>query len=281
MVSSRLIPPVEGGGPGPAAGLKSVQFTDGQLWGLALAKEIGKQEPGVGIGPVTGSEVPPIAELGGVSDEVAYGFAVSDQGKIAWTGRAQHRRSIYEFDPATKAVREISTRDAKASGDRSRPSMFVEMAGLAYGPAGQLAVAETDGSLMQLRIVASSGRTRTIKLGALDVREHERLGFLNSGPTVTWSKPGLIAVSDSTVALGRGDTYIVDALAGKLVRIIEHAHAQAWSPDGTGILVVRSKSGRDGRLSVVYGPGLAKEKDLGALPDALTLRSWVTPETPI
>lgn len=265
---------VEPASPGRARQLSTVQFAVGKLWGLALHK--GRDELGVGIGEVEGSELLPIKALHQPSGGRAEDFAIAEDGRIAWTSSTDARGSkkypiyhVFEFDPRTGKIQER----LRSGGEP------VGFGGVAYGPGGQIAVAEIDLVMhprLSVRLVSPSGESRTIKVKLTFQDWFEKKGDFAGRATLTWSKTGLIAVSDSVVAWGDGDTHIIDARTGKLVRTITNAHAQAWSPDGTGILVVRSKTGRDGRLSVAYGPGLAKEKDLGPLPDALTLRSWVS-----
>lgn len=261
--------------------LTSVQFEAGKVWGLALLKK--PDEPGVGIGELVGSELVPLESLRQPFGGQAASFAIAEDGRIAWTSSTRYSskdrrrngllvRHLFEFDPRSGRVSERL---------RLGPEQ-TEFGGIAYGPDGLLAVAEIGliDTHLVIRVLAKDERSTTLNVKITTEDWFAKRLRVSGTATVSWSKTGLIAVSDSVVAWGQGDTHIIDAATGKLVRTIKNAHAQAWSPDGTGILVVRSKTGRDGRLSVAYGPGLAKEKVLGSLPDALTLQTWVAPETP-
>lgn len=256
--------------------LRDVQFANGKLWGLTLSKP--DAEPGVGIGEVVGMWLEPVAALRQGFGGLAAGFDVAADGRIAWTSnssggdRGDPTRHLYEFDPSTGQIKER----LKIGPD---PITFGDVA---YGPGGQLAIAEVGGERRHLavRVLPRSGPATVFKIGVTVEDWFSKRPMMTGPAKVSFSATGLVAISDSEVGQSSGDTHIIDAATGKLVRTIKNAHAQAWSPDGTGILVVRSKTGRDGRLSVAYGPSLAKEKDLGPLPDAVTLRTWVTPETP-
>lgn len=247
--------------------LLGVQFAREALWGWRASS----RRAGVAIGPIVGSQVEPVAGLkGGVGQ--GSGFAVSDDGRIAWTSYRNvpsggQRQELYVYDSKTGRTTTVFS------------SANTILGGLTFGPSGDIAVVEgRNWSRPALLVVAKDGSTRRLEFTKrIPESDGIELAPILGAPTVTWSATGLLAVSSAQVGGSYGHTYVIDAATGKLVRTIKNAHAQAWSPDGTGILVVRSKVGRNVRLSVAYGPGLAREKDLGPLPEAVTLRTWVAP----
>lgn len=263
--------------PGEPAGIENIQWQNGQLWVLGT-----RNGSPTGIGTLASGQlsmVIPSSDLANSEGaQEAHGahngsLAVSPEGRIAWTGYRNEAdgnqfREVYERAASGGPIRVVYRSDQ------------VHLGGLVYGPDGTLAVFELDmqqrAERQALMLIGPNGVKRRITVP----RDEQGLDDFFIAPTISWSNRGLLAVSAGWIGWGTDPTYIIDAGTGKLVRTIKNAHAQAWSPDGTGILVVRSKTGRDGRLSVAYGPGLAKEKDLGPLPDALTLRTWVAPEMP-
>jgi hypothetical protein len=247
----------------PRNPLLDVQFANGALWGW---QQSGQRTAGLAIGPIVGSRVEPVAGLkGGFGD--SSGFAVANDGRIAWTtyrDLPSPRRELHVYDPKTGRTTTIFSTTTTSLG------------GLTFGPSGEIAVIEFEKVMDRPRvlIVARDGSTRRIEIEGGD------LTTVYGDPTVTWSSIGLLAISPARIGHGYGNSYIIDAKTGKSVRTIKNGHAQAWSPDGTGLLVVRRTASNCCWLTLAYGPGLAREKDLGPLPDALTLRSWVPPESP-
>lgn len=118
------------------------------------------------------------------------------------------------------------------------------------GPGGQIGV------IAGLGDGEGAFRTFTAEGRPLSVvrlpREVMRAGFMER--RVSWSRLGLLAISNFMIGVGPDDeTWIVDPVSGDVVNHIEGWSGQAWSPDGTALMLARRGKGARTELAMGYG----------------------------
>jgi len=181
---------------------------------------------------------------------------------------------------AEEAEIELRIVDAQARSTRIDLPAGFDPNEIAAGPDGWYAVLGTVDPCcpLQLVLVAPDGAQRRM---VLDRDSQTAWGSVR----ISWGAAGLIAVSPSIPDHpDEGDAgswvTVVDPAAGEIVASIDGWLGSAWSPDGTGLLVVQPTGPETSRLALLWGPGLAERTDVGTVPAAFTPDGWTAPTPP-
>ncbi|HLG00641.1 MAG TPA: hypothetical protein VI916_09225 [Acidimicrobiia bacterium] len=169
------------------------------------------------------------------------------------------------------------------SGAGSEPRVVLRsptpLAAPAFGPDGSIAVLEFSfqpSKYTGLTVVSPQGRVESFDV---EFRMHDnQWGF---GAAMSWSSSGILAVS---AAMGvhspaPRETLLLDPATGAALGRIDGYYGQAWSPDGTGLLLARSTEDRRGtELAIGYGPELKEIERIETIDGHFSPRVWLPPQ---